>query len=261
MCVVKIPAGPTGSSGAAAQAGDQRTPKDEITALIARHGPITAGDIAEYLQVTPAAVRRHLDGLQADGVIDVWEGGAAAPPRRGRPAKAYVMAAASRAEVSSQYADLAVKACEFIREHLGEEGLMQFARQLVVQDADRLAAAVAAAGDDPDARVQALADALNDAGHASSARGVSVESVHASDKVAPGIQLCQGQCPVHSVATRVPQICHAETEMFSQLLGTPVRRLATLAQGDRVCTTHIGLVSPGANRPAEDSPRPEKGQQ
>lgn len=261
MCVVKIPAGPTGSSGAAAQAGDQRTPKDEITALIARHGPVTAGDIAEYLQVTPTAVRRHLDSLCADGVIDVWEGGAAAPPRRGRPAKAYVIAAADPAEASSQYAQLAVQACEFIGDHLGPQGLMQFARQLVARDSQRLAAAVAAAGDDPYAKVQALADALNDVGHASSARGVSVESVHATDKVAAGIQLCQGQCPVHSVATRIPQICHAEAEMFSQLLGTPVRRLATLAQGDRVCTTHIGLASPGVNPPAEDSPRPEKGQQ
>jgi len=54
-----------------------------------------------------------------------------------------------------------------------------------------------------------------------------------------GIQLCQGHCPVQDVAAQFPQLCEAETEAFSRLLGVHVQRLATLAHGDHVCTTFI----------------------
>ena len=57
------------------------------------------------------------------------------------------------------------------------------------------------------------------------------------------MQLCQGHCPVQHVAERFPELCEAETATFSRLLGVDVRRLATLAQGDHVCTTHIPLTT------------------
>jgi predicted ArsR family transcriptional regulator len=41
------------------------------------------------------------------------------------------------------------------------------------------------------------------------------------------------------VAAEFPQLCEAETEAFSRLLGVHVQRLATLAHGDHVCTTHV----------------------
>jgi hypothetical protein len=44
------------------------------------------------------------------------------------------------------------------------------------------------------------------------------------------------------VATQFPQLCEAETEAFSELLGVHVQRLATLAHGEHVCTTHIPLL-------------------
>lgn len=41
------------------------------------------------------------------------------------------------------------------------------------------------------------------------------------------------------MAEKYPQLCEAETEFFSELLGTHVQRLATIAHGDGVCTTFI----------------------
>jgi predicted ArsR family transcriptional regulator len=34
-------------------------------------------------------------------------------------------------------------------------------------------------------------------------------------------------------------LCEAETRAFEQVLGTYVQRLATIAHGDGVCTTHV----------------------
>ena len=47
-----------------------------------------------------------------------------------------------------------------------------------------------------------------------------------------------------------PQLCDAETQAFSRLLDVHVQRLATLAGGEHVCTTHIPVgmptIRPGA---------------
>ena len=44
------------------------------------------------------------------------------------------------------------------------------------------------------------------------------------------------------MAAEFPQLCEAETEAFGRLLGTPVQRLATIAHGDGICTTHVTCV-------------------
>ena len=81
----------------------------------------------------------------------------------------------------------------------------------------------------PEERTEALAKALSADGYAATARSAP----------AAGEQLCQHHCPVAHVAEQFPQLCEAETEVFSQLLGTHVQRLATIAHGDGVCTTFI----------------------
>uniref|UniRef100_UPI0035AB8416 helix-turn-helix transcriptional regulator n=1 Tax=Actinotalea sp. C106 TaxID=2908644 RepID=UPI0035AB8416 len=109
---------------------------------------------------------------------------------------------------------------------------------------ERHAATVAAAGPDVEARIEALAAALAQDGYAASARPV------------PGgraIQLCQGHCPVQDVAAQFPQLCEAETKVFSDLLGVHVQRLSTLASGGHVCTTHIPTTTSPV-RAASDRP-------
>ena len=59
-----------------------------------------------------------------------------------------------------------------------------------------------------------------------------------------GEQLCQQHCPVSHVAHEFPQLCEAETEAIAAVLGTHVQRLATLAGGGHVCTTHIPVKIP-----------------
>ncbi|MGH3680000.1 MAG: transcriptional regulator, partial [Natronosporangium sp.] len=93
---------------------------------------------------------------------------------------------------------------------------------------ERCRAALAGAGDDPLARAEALAEALTVEGYAASASAI-----------ASGGQLCQHHCPVAHVAAEFPQLCEAETQVISRLVGTHVQRLATIAHGDGVCTTHI----------------------
>ena len=81
--------------------------------------------------------------------------------------------------------------------------------------------------------MQALAEALSADGYAASAGPAPAIGTTA------GEQICQHHCPVAHVAAEFPQLCEAETEAFGRLLGTPVQRLATIAHGDGICTTHV----------------------
>ena len=64
------------------------------------------------------------------------------------------------------------------------------------------------------------------------------------------VQLCQGHCPVRDVAGQFTELCDAETQAFARLIGVPVQRLATLAGGDHVCTTHVPIAMPALRKRA-----------
>ena len=94
-------------------------------------------------------------------------------------------------------------------------------------------------------RVQALAGALSADGYAASAG--PAPAIGAAQLA--GEQICQHHCPVAHVAAEFPELCEAETEAFGRLLGTPVQRLATIAHGDGICTTHVTCTERVAKTP------------
>lgn len=213
--------------------------RDRVLRFVSERGPITTSDLVERLGLTETAVRRHVDRLLADGLIeasDIVPG----RRRRGRPAKAWVLSAEGHRALTSDYDLLAGQALRFIARTVGPEAVGAFARQRVASIADRYADRVSAAGTDPAARTAALVRALDEDGFAATTRPVDGPGL-------TGIQLCQGHCPVQHVAAEFPQFCDAETEAFSELLGVHVQRLATLAQGDHVCTTFVPTGHPGTN--------------
>jgi predicted ArsR family transcriptional regulator len=212
--------------------GDGRT-RESVARTLLEHGPVSAADVAESLGLSPAAVRRHLDALLADGEATTRSAPRRGPRGRGRPAKLFLLTAVGRARFGHAYDDLAVAALRFLAEHGGDQAVRSFAEQRVTDLIGRHRAAVVALPH-PTARAEALADALSSEGYAASAQHVGA-----------GAQLCQHHCPVAHVAAEFPQLCEAETAAFADLLGTHVQRLATIARGDAVCTTHV----PEARKP------------
>jgi predicted ArsR family transcriptional regulator len=143
----------------------------------------------------------------------------------------FVITDAGRSAFEHAYDDLASSALRFLAETAGPEAITSFARRQVSELERRYAAQVASG--DLAARVQALAEALSADGYAASAGPAPAIGG------LKGEQLCQHHCPVAHVAAEFPQLCEAETEAFGRLLGTPVQRLATIAHGDGICTTHV----------------------
>ena len=180
---------------------------------------MTASELADLLGLTPAAVRRHLDGLTAAGLIA--EGHAPHVPRgRGRPARHFVLTAAGHAAGATGYDDLAVAALTYLQESGGDAAVRRFADARVSEWESRYRDVVQAAGPDSARRAEALAAALTDDGYAATTRPVEVgDPTSEAGITSLGTQLCQGHCPVQRVAAQFPQLCEAETEAFARLLG------------------------------------------
>jgi predicted ArsR family transcriptional regulator len=200
--------------------------RERVARLLLQSGPSTAAALSDQLGLSPAAVRRHLDAMLAEGTIHSVESRRPYRRGRGRPAKLFALTDAGHAAGPTAYDDLATTALEFLGETAGEPALERFARQRADQLAARLSARVAESGER--LGIESVGSALTAEGYAA--------TVH---PVPTGAQLCQHHCPVQSVAERFPQLCEAETAALSRLLGTHVQRLATIAHGDGVCTTHI----------------------
>ncbi|MEU5162171.1 metalloregulator ArsR/SmtB family transcription factor [Streptomyces sp. NPDC020875] len=219
-----------------------RSTRDRVARSLLDHGPSTVADLAGRLGLTQAAVRRHLDALVAEKVVAAREKRVYGARSRGRPAKVFALTDCGRDAFDQSYDSLAVDALRWIERHAGgEAAVAAFARDRIGHQAESYRAAVAAAP--PDGRTAALAKALSADGYAAVARS--------APGAQQGEQLCQHHCPVAHVAEQFPQLCEAETEIFSELLGTHVQRLATIAHGDGVCTTFI----PQGPRGAPDGPR------
>jgi predicted ArsR family transcriptional regulator len=211
-----------------ADLGDAPT-RERVARSILELGPSTAATLAERLDLTPAAVRRHLDHLSEEGAVEAREPRVYGTRGRGRPAKVFALTESGRDRFDQQYDDLAVQALRYLAETGGDEAVMAFARRRVAVLETRYREIVEQRPDvEPSV---ALAEALTQSGYAASVRESPI-----------GQQLCQQHCPVSHVAHEFPQLCEAETEVISRVLGRHVQRLATIAHGDGVCTTCIPQV-------------------
>jgi predicted ArsR family transcriptional regulator len=207
---------------------DGRT-RDRVLQLLLEQGAATAAQLGAKLGLSSAAIRRHLDAMLADGDVFSREQPVRGQRGRGRPAKAFVLTDSARIRCGTHtYDGMATAALRWIARNGGGQAVEAFAADQVVALEVRCRAAMEGAGNDPLARAEALAGALTAEGYAANA-----------STIASGGQLCQHHCPVAHVAAEFPQLCEAETAVISRLIGTHVQRLATIAHGDGVCTTHI----------------------
>ncbi|CAB4912733.1 unannotated protein [freshwater metagenome] len=206
-----------------AQSEDVRT-RDAVARSILENGPSTAAALSEKLGFTPAGIRRHLDALVSDGLLEAREPHSALLRGRGRPSKVFVMTDNGREKFEHSYDDLAVAALKFMSSQIGEESIKAFAESRANDIIKKAETTLSKRTH----KSEALATFLSGQGYAAS---VAVKT--------KGEELCQHHCPIAHVAAEFPQLCEAETRAFSELLGTHVQRLATIAHGDGVCTTFI----------------------
>src|SRR3954447_9535525 len=197
--------------------------KRRIVDRLKRVDDATAGELAEGLGLTGAAVRQHLDALAVNGLVT-------SRPRpvhgRGRPASAWALTDLARELFPDRHADLTVELIGSLRSALGPEGV----EAVVAERSRRQLAAYRAALPSPDAPLRERADAL---AAVRTGEGYLAEGVDAPD--GDGLVLIEHHCPICDAATACTNLCSAELELFRDVLGpdVEVERTQHLLQGDQ----------------------------
>jgi predicted ArsR family transcriptional regulator len=206
--------------------------RDQVARTILESGPATAVELAKRLKITPAGIRRHLDSLIEVGALVARDPYQSSTLRgRGRPSKVFVMTDAGREKFEHSYDDLAVAALKFMSSKNGTHLVKEFA-QARAAEIERKAAHIKNSDKSLSEKTKALTKLLTAENFAAT-----------SHKKGMGEEICQHHCPIAHVASEFPELCEAETAAFSEILGTHVQRLATIAHGDGVCTTFIPVIN------------------
>ena len=203
----------------------EESTRQRVLGAIMAQDATTATQLAHLLGLTPAAVRRHLEALESAGMIRAG-GHRGRDSSRGRPAKVFAISDKGRDQFHQAYGELAAQAIAQLVALAGPAGLGSLAKVHFgpIQDAFE----AIEASDPSEPRLAALVAALSQAGYSAEATALGA-----------GEQLCQHHCPVAEVARIYPELCEVETGLIASMLGSHVQRLATIAHGDGVCTTHV----------------------
>ncbi len=199
----------------------------KILLLLRKRPGVTVTELAAELQLTGMGVRRHLDALQSEGLVEVT-----ACDRKGvgRPAAGWRLSAAGLELFPRRYDRVALEVLEDVADHAGHDAVdAVFARRtdkLVAEYEDEL-------GDTeglPE-RVAGLARIRDDAGYLA----------EWSTDGDGDLLLTENNCAVHRVAERYPVVCAQELALLRRVLGPDVEvtREAHTMAGDAVCRYRI----------------------
>ncbi|MFT4246319.1 MAG: ArsR family transcriptional regulator [Micrococcaceae bacterium] len=205
--------------------------REKVFDLILHESPCTAAQIGKKLNLTPAAVRRHLEHYEKAGDIEVKM--IASSSSAGRPARHYVLTPKAQDIKGNDYLEISKQAIAKLRQVIGDKAVedMALERTELIQ---RAYTKKSGEKKTIEQRAKILDEVLTELDFASSILFRNIGGHQA-------LQLCQAHCPIQGLAAEFPEFCITETNMFSEILEVDVRRLATLAQGLHVCTTHIPL--------------------
>jgi predicted ArsR family transcriptional regulator len=205
---------------------DKRSIRYQILHLLKTQGSQTAATLAEHLQVSPMAIRQHLQSLQAEQ----WVNYAEARQAIGRPVKQWQLTEQASQLFPDSHADFVLKLIQGIRRVFGEVGLT---RLLADRTRSQIQTYELDLSDDWNWRDRVAAIA-----HLRTQEGYMAEVIELS---ADAVLLVENHCSICAAARSCPQLCVAEWEVFTALLGTTVsiERVEHILQGDRRCAYRI----------------------
>lgn len=202
-----------------------------MVAALLEKGAATAGELASELNLTPAAIRHHLDWLLSQDFVTASEQPAFGPrvtPSRGRPSRYFALTASGRQAFDQRYDDLAHAALNWAVNVHGKEAIKEIAQIQMKNQKIKWEAGVSGNGNLRN-RTEQLAEVLNHDGYAASV----------GNSEGPLVQLSFHRCPIENVAKEFPEICEAEMCAIGETLNAHVTRIATIATGAEICTAIV----------------------
>lgn len=192
--------------------------RERILEFIVQHREVRVDELAETLQISTVAVRRHLDHLRADGMVDVR----AVKQSTGRPYHAYHATERAIPAMPAPYADLLERMLRSLgeREDVTASVMTRVAESL----ASRHRAELGEVTGTPEEMVVQVTESLKQDG--------ILETWHAE---ADGFHLVNGTCPYLKAAEISNLPCESDRKAIELLLGLDVEQLNRIVDGSPIC--------------------------
>ena len=194
-----------------------------ILETLKRRGEARAEELAVALGITPSAIRQHLQGLLADGLV-TYRDEKGAP---GRPRHLYSLTPASEALFPKMYSELTNELLEYV-----EDASPELLEQVFARRRDRRVDEARAVldGRPLPQQVAALTEILD-------ADGYLATWEETDDG---GWRIIEHNCAILGVASKYGQACTSEIEFIRTVLpGADVQRVQHMMAGARRCAYEI----------------------
>jgi len=214
---------------------DSSTRKLLLTMMKTR-GPLSVGEMAKQLGITEMAVRRHLNTLERDGLIEAKISRQA----MGRPSHLYSLTALADDLFPKNYHLLTL---DLLGELQAEEGegvvgrLFERRKQKLYEKYNPLME-----GKELSERVAELAEIQN-------ANGYMVDW---KEEEGGQFVLNEYNCPITQVANQYKDACQCELALFEKLLDADVERTECLSKGGGKCSYVIKPSDQDSKKPSHE---------
>jgi DeoR family suf operon transcriptional repressor len=184
-----------------------------------KRNEMTVADLCEVLGITSMAVRRHLSGLQKDGLVECRLVRAG----RGRPSYKYRLTSKAESLFPSAINNFAFEILDAVFESKGHQGVMEL---LQMRD-EALFRKV-----QPRLATLPLKERIEEVVKIFSENGYMTEFTELEDG---NYFIYQQHCAVHNLASKYRQICVLEAQLIERLLGVKAVRQQHMMKNDPVC--------------------------
>lgn len=212
-------------------AGGQETTKKRLLELLRRDRGLTAQQLAESLEISVPAARRHLSDLQEQDLIQMQQ---ERPMGRGRPQQVFLLTERGESMFPKTYSKLCVEIFGHIEQLYGTKALLKIldarTNDLVTNLSPKIASHLPLGQ-----QLEHLVVELNKMGF----DALLEQGQEGGQEV---YYISHRNCPNLTVARQYQELCMTELNLYIQILGVPVSRESRIVCGQGVCRYRIEAV-------------------
>lgn len=202
--------------------------KQDILQYLLKQDTATAQALAETLEITPQAIRRHLKDLAGEGLIEYKS----VSPGMGRPQHIYQLSRKGRDRFPNRYGDFAVSLLDTLAETVGQEQVSNILQKQwerkAIEYRDRIGKGSLKQ------RVAKLVEMRQSEGYM--AEWYLLEPGELNPNATEQFILKEHNCAISNVAESFPSVCGHELEMFAAILpDCTVERTHWINDGEHEC--------------------------
>jgi len=205
--------------------GQARTTKEEIVQLLKVKGEHTVAELAEALEITEMAIRRHLSNLEKDELIY----SKMLRQHVGRPTYLYGLSRKGEDTFPKEYKQFAIEILDDLA-RMGDEKILRYVLQARTKRMEEQLKKKISNQSNLAYKVQEIA-AMQEK------NGYMVQIKRDGER---SFILEKQNCPLKEIAEKFPQVCEDEKDMYKRLfVGANVKALTNMCVGDCNCSYQI----------------------